>query len=362
MVLQGKGMYIWKLHRIAGGNVQAMVDKARAAGLTHVIVKIADGSSAYNVDLAGPASDAFKAAGLQVWGFAWLWMREPFQEAEIAAHRSRTLGLDGFVINAEHPAKGKAQEARAYMTSLRELLPDIPVALSSYRYPQFHTTLPWQEFLSPCDFNMPQMYWVGERPADCVRNSLARHQAFPFARPIIPTGAAYGEQYGNSFFRSEPAEIREFLDAVRAQGLPAANFWSWDWTEAHGPDLWDAIAEYEWPETTPQVQDIADHFWAAFTSGDLAALSALYHENAVYITAGQTAQGPARIVARFKELHARLPNAEFTLVNLRAEDNVRFLQWSAVSDVRQVRHGLDTLGVRAGRIQYHSSSYQFDQA
>jgi len=72
MTLQGKGMYIWKLHRIAGGNVQAMVDKAKAAGLTHVIIKIADGSSAYNVDLAGPAADAFKAAGLQVWGFAWL--------------------------------------------------------------------------------------------------------------------------------------------------------------------------------------------------------------------------------------------------------------------------------------------------
>ena len=110
-----------------------MVNKAKDAGLTHVIIKIADGASAYNVDLAGPAVDAFKAAGIPVWGWAWLWMREPFQEAEIAAHRSNTLELDGFIINAEHPAKGKAQEARAYMNTLRELLPDLPLALSWHK-------------------------------------------------------------------------------------------------------------------------------------------------------------------------------------------------------------------------------------
>ncbi len=362
MVLQGKGMYIWKLHRIAGGNVQSMVERAKSAGLSHVIIKIADGSSAYNVDLAGPAADAFKAAGIQVWGFAWLWMREPFQEAEIAAHRCRALALDGFVINAEHPAKERPQEARAYMTTLRDLIPDIPVALSSYRYPQLHTTLPWQEFLSLCDLNMPQMYWINEQPADCVRNSLARHEAFPFARPVIPTGAAYGEQYGNSYFRARPAEITEFLDAARAHDLPAANFWSWDWAEANAPDLWEAIAEYDWPHTTPQAQDIADQFWAAFTAADLNALAALYHENAVYITAGHTAQGPRSITARFWELLSKLPNALFTLEKLHAEDNVRFLEWSAESDLGQVRHGLDTLGVRSGKIQYHSSSFQYDLA
>jgi hypothetical protein len=354
MALAGKGLFIWKLHRIAGGNVQSMVNKAKDAGLTHVIIKIADGASAYNVDLVGPATDAFKAAGIQVWGWAWLWMREPFQEAEIAAHRTKTLGLDGFVINAEHPAKAKVQEAKAYMDTLCDLLPGHLLALSSYRYPHFHTTLPWQEFLSRCDLNMPQMYWVGERPADCVRNSLARHRDFPFAKPIIATGAAYGEQYGNSFFRSEPAEIIEFLDAVRANGLAAANFWSWDWIQAHGPDLWDAIANYDWPDTTPAVQDIAEQFWAALTSGDLDALVALYHDNAVFITSGHTCQGPAAIRAQFAELLNSLPDPQFNLEELQAKENVRFLRWSAA----RVRNGLDTIGIRAGKIQYHSSSYQ----
>jgi hypothetical protein len=281
-------------------------------------------------------------------------MREPFQEAEIAAHRTKALGLDGFVINAEYPAKGNKQEAQAYMDTLRELLPDHSLALSSYRYPQIHTTLPWREFLTQCDLNMPQMYWVGEQPADCVRRSLARHQEFSFAKPIVPTGAAFGEQYGTSFFRSTPSEIAEFLDAVRANGLPAANFWSWDWVEAHGPDLWDAIADYEWPGTIPPVQDIAERFWLSLATGDLDALIALYHENAVYITAGHTVQGPAAIRARFVELLELSPGAKFHKEKLRMEDNVRFLWWRA----DHVRNGLDTIGIRAGKIQYHSSSYQ----
>ena len=354
MTLAGKGLFIWKLHRVCGGQVQTMVDRAKRANLTHVIIKIADGASAYNVDLVGPATDAFKAAGLQVWGWAWLWMREPFQEAELAAHRTHTLELDGFVVNAEYPAKGKAQEARAYMDTLREQLPDTSIALSSYRHPQYHSSLPWEAFLTQCDLNMPQMYWVGEAPAACVRNSVARHQDFPFARPIIATGAAYGEHYGSSYFRSSPSEIVEFLDTVRASGLPAANFWSWDWVDAHGPDLWDAIADYNWPGADPPTEDIAEQFWAALTAGDLDSLTTLYHDNAVYITAGRAVQGSTAIRAEFGDLLNKLQDGRFHLEEIIVEENVRFLRWSA----DQLRNGLDTLGIRAGKIQYHSTSYQ----
>ncbi len=359
MTLQGKGIYIWKLHRVCNGHVQTMVNNAQEAKLTHVIIKIADGASAYNVDLAGPATDAFKAAGIQVWGWAWLWMTAPFQEAEIAAHRIKTLNMDGFIINAEQPAKNKSAEANIYMETLRERLADFPVPLgfSSYRYPNLHTSLPWQEFLTPSDLNLPQMYWVGETPADCVQHSVAKHQAFTFARPIIPTGAAFGEQYGSSFFRAEPAEIVEFMDTVRAKDLPAANFWSWDWTDAHGPDLWNAIANYDWPLAEAQSLDVAEQYWNALLNKDLDALAALYHDNAVFITAGHAAQGPAEIRAQAKAFLDSLPNAEFTKIELRPEDNVRFLHWSATTENGHIAGGLDTIGVRAGKIQYHSSSY-----
>ena len=358
MNLAGKGMYIWQLPRIAGGNVDIMAKKAVDAQLTHVLIKIADGEDPYNAELADPATEAFKAAGIQVWGWAWLWMTDPVEEAKLAARSCKKLNLDGFVINAEHPAKGKPQEAEAYMAALRQRLPDFTIGLSSYRYPQHHTTLPWSTFLQGCDLDMPQTYWVGERPADCLYYSLQRHAALNPARPVIPTGSAYGEQYGSSYFRAQPEEITAFLDAVRSHDLPAANFWSWDWTEAHAPDLWKAIADYEWPLPEGEPLDLAEQFWQALTENDLEALKLLYHDNALYVTAARSAQGPEPICERFAALYERFPNLVFTQDDLQVEGNIRFLYWHAESDAGRLVSGLDTIGLRAGKIQYHASSYQ----
>jgi hypothetical protein len=360
MALQGKGMYIWQLHRVGGGVPQRMADMAAEAGLTHVLIKIADGTRAYNGALSEPATQAFHEAGLRVWGWAWLWMEDPLGEARIAADRCHALRLDGFVINAEHPAKGRSNQARAYMDELRRQLPGVPLALSSYRYPQLHTSFPWESFLTGCDWDMPQMYWVGETPADCVRRSLARHREFPFARPVIPTGSAYGEQYGSAYFRARPREVVEFLDAVQEHNLPAANFWSWDWAHEHGPDLWDAIARYSWPVAPEPELDVVERYWRALESGDLEATAGLYHQDAVYVTARAAVQGPDAIRTYLAGFVGSLPNVCFTCDGLRVEDPVRFLHWHAVSDVGRILDGLDTVGVRDGQIQYHASSYRFE--
>lgn len=356
--LFGKGIYIWQLGRIAGGNISKMVDKAQEAGLSHVLIKIADGTQPSNREMLKPATMAFQSAGIQTWGWAWLWLEDPVQEADIAARKCEILGLDGFVIDAEYPAKEKNEQVRVYMDHLCSRLPDLPKALSSYRYPQHHRSLPWEEFLNFCDIDMPQMYWVGESPDTCVQNSIENHRMLPVTKPIIPTGAAYGEQYGRSFFRSEPHEIKMFLDAVRANGLPAANFWSWDWTDMHGPDLWDAIAAYEWPKPE-EGKDVGKRYWKALVENDLEALVDLYDINAVYITAEFSAQGPTEIRERFKALFSRLPGATYVKDELRSEGTVRYLYWKAESERGRILNGLDTIGVRSGKIQYHASSFQW---
>jgi uncharacterized protein (TIGR02246 family) len=358
MTLAGKGIYVWQLNRIAQGHVPTMVSKARDAGLTHVLIKVADGATAYNGELLPSAIEAFHGAGIQVWGWAWIWLRAPEDEATVAADLVTTLGMDGFVVNAEHPAKGRVGESELYMQVLRDRVGALPIGLSSYRYPQLHSTLPWEAFLSRCDWNLPQMYWIDESPGDCLKRSLAQHMALPAARPVIPTGAAYGETYGNLYFRAEPAEIVAFLDAVRAAGLAGASFWSWDWTELYGPDLWQAIAGYEWPAPAEELRDAAERFWEALTAGDLEAIAALYHDNAVYVSAGQMVQGPDAIRKMIAELLSRLPEAAFVLQELRTDGNVRFLHWTATSAAGRVDEGLETIGVRAGRIQYHSSAYR----
>ena len=357
MTLAGKGIYIWQLHRIAHGHAPTMVHKALDAGLTHVLIKVADGASPYNSQLVAPVTEAFQAAGIQVWGWAWIWLRDPEAEAVVAAQIVTDLGMDGFVVNAEHPAKGRPAESDLYMQVLRDRVGDLPLGLSSYRYPHLHKTLPWEIFLSRCDWNLPQMYWVNECPAECVSRSLARHQALPVTPPIVPTGAAYGESYGSYYFRAEPSEIITFLDAVRAHNLPAANFWSWDWTEMYGPDLWQAIADYEWPPTTEPLPDVAQRFWEALLACDVDAMATLYHHNAVYVNAGHMVQGPTEILSTITEFLRRLPDVRFFIDELRADENVRFLRWHATSSAGQIEDGLETIGVRNGRIQYHSSTY-----
>jgi hypothetical protein len=357
MTLAGKGMYIWQLNRIARGHVPTMVSKARDAGLTHVLIKAADGTTAYNSELLPPAIEAFHRADIQVWGWAWIWLRAPEDEATVAAQLVNDLGMDGFVVNAEHPAKGRDAESELYMQVLRDGVGGLPIGLSSYRYPQMHATLPWETFLNRCDWNLPQMYWIDEAPADCFNRSLAQHEALPAARPVVPTGAAYGETYGTLYFRAEPAEITAFLDAVRSAGLPGANFWSWDWTELYGPDLWQAIAAYEWPAVDENLPDVVERFWGALTTGDLEMIPALYHDNAVYVSAGQMVQGPEAIQGMVAELLRRLPEPAFVMDELRVDGNVRFLRWRATSPAGRVEEGLETIGVRLGRIQYHSSTY-----
>ena len=51
MTLRGKGYYIWKIPNCENGDPAAIANVAAQAGLSHVLIKIADGVGSYNVDL-----------------------------------------------------------------------------------------------------------------------------------------------------------------------------------------------------------------------------------------------------------------------------------------------------------------------
>ncbi len=69
MALQGKGYFTYLLRECEGGNPADIVAMAQAAGLSHVLVKIADGTFAFGVDQSGvdytaPVVQALRAAGI----------------------------------------------------------------------------------------------------------------------------------------------------------------------------------------------------------------------------------------------------------------------------------------------------------
>ena len=249
MTLQGKGFFTYILPECEGGKPADILAAAQAAGLSHVLVKIANGVYPFGVDASGdytaPVVQALRGAGITVWGWHYVYGSNPAIEASIAIQRVQTLGLDGYVVDAEEEYKqpGKDNAARQFMTAVRSTL-TCPIALSSYRFPNYHPELPWSVFLEFCDLHMPQVYWEQSHNAgNQLRESKRQCDALPNAKPYLPTGAAYGTP---PVWDPTPADVTDFLNTAQALGLPAVNFFSWDECRRDEPQVWQTVASFNW--------------------------------------------------------------------------------------------------------------------
>lgn len=360
MNLQGKGYYIWKIPKVLNGDPAAITEKAVEAGLSHVLIKIADGPDwVYNfnekegVDLVPPLRDALWEAGIRVWGWHYVRGKDPMGEAELGVRRMRELGLEGYVIDAEveYKAAGRKKAAEAYMAELRKGLADVPIALSSYRYPLFHPGVPYETFLEKCDLNMPQVYFEGGRnPETQIERCLEQYNALKVIRPTICTGPAYFTKE----WRPTADEITRFMMKVKELGQPAVNFWSMANALASGMEpIWKAISEFEWPAEFPR-QDIVEQLMEGLNQRTWDGMAQLYQPNAAHITIARTVVGLEAIEAWYEVLFNQLlTNASFELNAKSGSGSTRHFTWTAISDQGNVADGSDTLGIRDGRIQYH---------
>jgi hypothetical protein len=220
--------------------------------MTHAAIKVADAGYEYNGKIPGTSFDKadalvreLHAYGLQAWGWGFVYGNAPQAEADIAIKRSLELDLDGFIVNAESAYKGKHAAAEIYMEHLRWSLEGYcPLALSSFRYPSYHQTFPWQEFLSMVDYNMPQVYWMMATNAGAqMERTFAEFKQPQYPQvPIFPTGAAFSE-HG---WRAYPNEVYDFMAAAKGLGVSGCNFWNYDHAFNRFPDLWKVISEFVW--------------------------------------------------------------------------------------------------------------------
>ncbi len=251
MTLQGKGFYTNLLSECEAGDPLEITRAALDAGLSHVLVKIADGTQPFGLDETGqdlslPLIQALHAAGIAVWGWHAVYGDDPTGEAALAIIRVQGLALDGYVLSAgaAYEQLEKAQAARAFMTALRADW-DVPIALSSYRFPNFHPELPWAAFLEKCDAVMPQVYWEAAHNAGLqLRESIRQYKALPHARLCIPTGAAYGRPGG---WAPTFEDLADFINTAKELGVEGLNFYSWDTCRSDLSPLWDLIANFAWP-------------------------------------------------------------------------------------------------------------------
>lgn len=365
MSLEGKGFFIWKVPNCEGGNPSAIAAAAKAAGFTHVLLKIADGTYAYNLDkttktdLLPPVVQALRSNGLKVWGWHYVYGSNPIGEANMAIQRLQELELEGYVIDAEIEYKqpGRAAVAKRFMEKLRASLPGLPMALSSYRFPSFHRQLPWSVFLEYVDYNMPQVYWEQNHNAEAnLRRCLREFQAMQPFRPIFPTGPAYK----TGGWRPTPADTIEFLNTARELQLKGANFFSWDECRRDVPEIWETVAGYQWNAPLP-VSDISDLLLAALNSHDLDKIVSLYLPDAVHITFARAIQGSQAIRTWYNTLfHQTLPSASFKITGVTGTGNSRHISWTATSSRGNITNGSDSIGLLDGKIAYHYSNFSIN--
>jgi len=249
-MIAGKGYWIWKIWTTEGGRTQRIAEMAKEANFTHVLFKITDGTSRYNIiddlDYAKNLVNDLHKLGIQAWGWGYTYGYDPRKDAIAANNRCRELGVDGFVIDAESEYKQQGGNLKAlqYMDSL-DL--DIPVALSSYRFPSYHPQFPFGVFMKKCDFAMPQVYWEGSHnPGVQLKKCLDEYAQFN--KPIIPAGSAY--KRGD--WESTPEDVTKFLKVSEEEELSGANFWVWQHTRYYLPETWEAIVNYQWSGEIPE--------------------------------------------------------------------------------------------------------------
>jgi hypothetical protein len=359
MTLEGKGFFTDLLPECEDGDPISILAAAQASGLSHLIVKIADGGEAFGmsasgIDLTARVIRVLRAAGIAAWGWHSIHGLDPSAEASIAIERAQALGLDGYVVKVENEYQNPGMEAaaRQFMKSVRYAL-TIPIALSSHRFPKYHPELPWSTFLEFSDLHMPLITWEFTHEAGAqLRESRRQCDALPNARPFIPTGAAYAEPG----WSPSAVEILDFLTTAQDLGLPAINFFCWDTCRKELPLLWTAISDFTWPvpvstpnqaiSSLPPVDAFLVKFAATLNSHQAEEVGALFDPSAVQVWADQIRNGAAAIQSGYRAFFDNLPATTiFILSQALADNDWRLLSWRAGSI-----KGETTLVLKAGKI------------
>ena len=272
--MKGKGMYIWMIRNCEDGNISNIIDKAVDCNFKHVLIKIADGSFGFNyidgVDAAKQLADGLKAKGIDPIGWQYIYGINPELEADTANKRMRETGCVGFVINAEQQYRDDPDNIAKAEIYNSHLDFNVPIALSTYRYPEVHPEFPYEKFLEVCSMVMPQVYWMeADNPAEQLDECIFQYRRFTDL-PILPTGSAFCE-HG---WCPTSVEIIEFSDRAQYLGLPGVNYWEWSNTKANG--FMPVVRDYEW--ITEEDPDPAIDCCAELVK-DVAMNALLIHDN-----------------------------------------------------------------------------------
>jgi hypothetical protein len=244
----GKGMWLYQLSMAEGGDAGKVVNKAKAAGLTHIYLRLGSSKGGFydqaELDQLLPMAHA---AGLKVVGWDFVYLDDPAADAarakaEIDYVTPTGHRIDAFSADIETSSEGvtlTAERASAYGARLRELIgPSYPLIATVPR-PSPKRPFPFAEATQSFNAIAPMVYWQNRDPATDVAGAIAA--LAPLGKPILPIGQAYnGGPEGGPNIDPPKEALVAFMNTAFAKGAVGVSFWVWNHAT---PQQWSAIDE-----------------------------------------------------------------------------------------------------------------------
>ena len=244
----GKGMWLWQPDKMEGGNVDALVARAKALGFTHLYARTGSTSSGlHGLAFLDQLLPRAHAANIRVYGWDFPKLIDP--EADVAravgAITHTTPGghrIDGFVPDIETSSEGvqlSELAAHHYGQRLREAVGhDYPLVAAVPRpSAPMVARYPYGAVVKYFDAVAPMVYWLNRQPDTDVAGALV--WLSQFGKPVIPIGQAYdGAPEGGRPGAPHPDEIRRFIATAEQYGATGVSFWSWQHAT---PEIFHAI-------------------------------------------------------------------------------------------------------------------------
>jgi len=219
----GRAMWIWELPASSDGNLAAIIAKAKQHGVSTLIIKSSDGTQPW-AQFTRPIVSTFRAAGLRVCAWQYVYGRHPADEARLGAGAVND-GASCLVIDAEGEYQGRYAAAQRYLSLLRAHVgTNFPIGLAGLPYIDYHPAFPYSVFLGPggAQYNLPQMYWkdIGTSVNAVYSHTYMYNRLY--LRPIDPLGQLFENPPQRQIIR-----FRQLAGAYGAKGVS----W-WDYQEA----------------------------------------------------------------------------------------------------------------------------------
>lgn len=259
----GTGMWLHEWEQSEGGSAGAVVDRAKATGLTHLFVQTGSTKKGWIGDeVLSELLPATAGTGLSVIAWDFPKLIDPEDDARRLARAVLSTPPGAPRVAAVAPDVETASEGThvtphavlGYYRELRRQLPPDVAVLAAVPWPSEKRTssYPYAETAAHSDAFIPMAYWYNRAPGVVTETSM--RWLAQFGLPVMPVGQGYDGRLDAPYLPPDPdpaASVQAFVDAARAGGAASISLWSWQTT---GGPQWDVLARAgagPWPAPPP---------------------------------------------------------------------------------------------------------------